>query len=816
MDAFFQEIRYGLRVLGRSPGFTTLSVITLALGVGMATAIFSVFYGVLLRPLRYERPDRIVDLHEVNPQGHQMQFADPNFEDVRSDARSLDGAAEYASTIEAVSGGSEPTRTEVALVSRDFFPILRIAPVQGRSFRAEDHRFGAAPVALVGYGYWKQFLGGAADLSSRKLTIASQPVSIIGVLPPRFSFPARAEIWLPRELYERYPSRTAHNWHVIARLRDGSSIAGTRAELQTIATRLKQQYGPDTMMTSVSVVPLREAMTGDVRAALWMLLAAVGLLLLIACANVANLLLVQSAARRHEIAIRFALGGTRSRVVRQVLVEALWLSLASGVLGVLAAFWGVRALLAVSPDVLPRMADVAVSIPVLVFALGVCMVVAVGLGVFTGLRSSADLQHALAAGGRSQGGAFVSQRTSRAIVAGQLAVTLTLLTGAVLLGRSLLNVLSVNPGFRTERVITMSLALSSVSDDQAKSRRVQFLDDLFARLRAVPGVEEVGGTSNLPLTGFHPDGAYLVMNPGEALPGDMRQLEQLFHDRARTGDAEYAAIGDGYLAALGIPLLRGRVFDARDTTDSPHVAVVSESVARDRWPGRDPLGRQIEFGNMDGDLRLLTVVGVVGDVRADTLERPAFPTIYVNVRQRPQSSSTFAVVIRTSADPATITSTARQVVRDLDPSVPPKFATLAEVVSGSVESRRFNAIFLGVFAGTALLLAVAGMYGVMAYSVTRRTNEIGVRMALGASRTTILSLVLGQGMLTAAIGVAVGIVASFAMTRTMRSMLFGLNAADPLTFTAVALLLMCVALLASYLPARRATRVDPMVALRYE
>ncbi len=813
MGAFSREVRYALRRVLKSPGFTAIAVVTLALGIGMTTAIFSVVYGVLLRPLRYERPDRIVQLHEVSAEGHQMQFADPNFEDVRSQARSLDGVAEFTEGVEAVSGGAEPTRTQVAAVSRDFFPVLHVKPVWGRGFGTDDHRFGAAPVALVGYGYWKQFLGGSTDPSSTTLTIADRVVSIVGVLPPQFSFPPAAEIWVPREIYERYPSRTAHNWNLIGRLRNGVSLPEARAELQTIASRLKLQYGQDTMMTAVAITPLREAMTGDVREALWILLGAVGLLLLIACANVANLLLVQTAARRHEIAIRFALGGTRSRVVRQLLAETLLLALGGGALGVLAAFWGLRALLALSPDALPRMGEVSLSIPVLAFSVSLCVLVAVALGVFGGLRSSSGLQHALAAGGRSSA-AFVSHRASRVIVALQLAITLTLLAGAALLGRSLLNVLSVNPGFRTEHVITMNLALSSTADDETTSRRVRFLDELFDRIRAVPGVEDVGGSSNLPLTGFHPDGTYILMNPGDGVPGNMQQLERMFHDRTRTGDAEYATVGAGYFQVLGIPLKRGRLFNAADAMNAPHVAVISEAVAREKWPGQDPLGRQIEFGNMDGDLRPLTVIGVVGDVRADTLERPAFPTIYVHCRQRPQATSAFNVVFRTSMDPAAVTSAVRQVVRDLDPTVPPKFATLAEVVSGSLQARRFNLLFVGVFAGTALVLAIAGMYGVMAYSVTRRTNEIGVRMALGASRTAILGLVLGQGLLTAAFGVALGFAASLAMTRTMASLLFGLKATDPLTLVAVALLLMSVALLASYLPARRATRVDPMVALR--
>ncbi len=816
MGTFLQDLRYGVRVLLKSPGFTAIAVITLALGIGMTTAIFSVVYGVLLRPLRYDRPEQIVQLLQRNQSGREAAFADPNFEDVRAQSSSLQGAAEYAAWQVAVSGGAEPVRTTAAYVSRDFFPILRVHPLMGRGFAAEDQRFGAAPVALVGYAYWKNFLGSTADLASKKLIVEDKPVSIIGVLPPQFDFPPAAELWMPREILERYPSRTAHNWRVVARLRDGVSLPQARAELQSIATRLKQQYGDDTWMTGVAIRPLLDAMTRDVRPALWVLLGAVGFLLLIACANVANLLLVQSAARQREIAIRFALGASRVRVVRQLVAETLMLSAAGGALGVLAAFWALRALLAVFPGVLPVTREVAINSPVLAFSLLLCLLIAVALGIFSGLRSSSGVQQSLASGGRSQTGEFVSQRVGRGIVAGQLAITLALVAGAALLGRSLLHVLSVDPGFRTERVLTMGLALPSPDQNRDKVRRIAFLDDLFARLRAVPGVTDVGGTSNLPMAGFHPDGTYVLMNPGQALPSSEPALEQMFHDKSRTGEAEYAAVSDDYLRVLGVPLLRGRFFQPSDTMDSPHVAVISESLAREKWSKEDPLGRQIEFGNMDGDLRLLTVVGVVGDLRADNLEQKASPTIYVDYRQRPQATSDFKIVIRTAGDAPAVIEAARQVLRGLDPNVPPVFATFEQLVSGSLQPRRFNVILVGVFAATALFLALAGMYGVMAHSVTRRTSEIGVRMALGATRASILRMVLGQGLLTAAVGVGVGLMASLAVTRTIRSLLFGLSPSDPLTFAGVALLLTVVALLASYLPARRATRVDPIVALRNE
>jgi len=827
METLLQDFRYGLRMLRKSPGFTALAVITLALGIGATTAIFSVVYGVLLRPLAYDHPEQIVELHEVNAQGGEMHFADPNFEDVQSQARSLQGVAEYNSGTESVSGGTEPTRVTVAAVSRDFFSVLRVQPVIGRGFLSQDERFGAVPVALVGYGYWKQFLGGNSDLSSKKLNIENRSFLIVGVLPPQFSFPPQAEIWIPRELYERLPSRSAHNWQVIGRLRDGYSVPQAHAELQAIATRLKREYGQDTMMVDVAIATLRAAMTSQVRPALWTLLGAVGFLLLIACANVANLLLVQGAARQREIAVRCALGASRSRVMRQLAAESLALTAGGAAVGVLAAFWGVRALLALSPDALPRAGAVSISIPVLGFSSVLAVLVALSLGVSTGLRCSAGhVQHALAAGGRAQTGAPVTQHLSRVIVAGQLAITLALLAGAALLGRSLMRVLSIHPGFRTEHVVTMNLALPSIWDwsapdlfaskDAASARRVEFFDQVFARLRQLPGVQDVGGTAALPIAHGAADGSYVLMNPGQAAPHNIQDMEQLSHDPGRTGNADYSAVTSGYFRVLGIPLLRGRLFNRGDTIGSPHAALISESLAREKWPNQNPLGHQIEFGNMDGDLRLLTVVGVVGDVREASLERPARPTIYVDCRQRPETTYDFTVVLRTNANPGAIISAARQIVRELDPNVPPNFATLAEVVSGSVQPRRFNLILVGLFAGTALLLATAGMYGVMAYSVNRRTNEIGIRMALGASQTSVLRMVLGQGLLTAVGGVFAGIVVSLAVTRSLGSLLFGLSPSDPLTFAGTALLLVIVAILASYVPARRAAKVDPMVALRYE
>jgi predicted permease len=437
-----------------------------------------------------------------------------------------------------------------------------------------------------------------------------------------------------------------------------------------------------------------------------------------------------------------------------------------------------------------------------------------------------DVQRGLGEAGRSPTGALALQRLGRAIVAGQLAITLVLLVGASLLGRSLLRVLSVDPGFRTERILTMQLALPPVDSlglpqaaqlDALTAKRIQFLDQVMTQVRAIPGVLDAGGTGSLPLTdSAPPDGVYLLINPGQAVPKSLEQLGQLFHDTSRTGDAEYSAVTAGFFRVLGIPLLRGRLFNAGDSAFSPHVALINQSLAREKWPNQDPIGRQIEFGGMDGDLRLLTVVGVVGDIHEDSLEQAAPPTIYVDIRQRPEQSRDFTVVIRTDADPAAVISAARRVVHDLDPNVPPQFGSMEEAVSESVQPRRFNLFVIAVFAATALLLAIAGVYGVMAYSVTRRTSEIGVRMALGATPANVLRLMLGQGFWTATVGVAIGLLVSVAAARAMATLLFGLSPTDPLTFAAAALLLALVAVLASYFPARRATKVDPMAALRYE
>jgi len=813
MMTLMQDLRFALRVLRKNPGFSLISFLTLTLGIGATTAIFSVVYGVLLRPLPYEKPDQIVRLWEASTSGHPMNFADPNFDDLYAQNHTLQGMAEYTAVPEPVSGGSEPTRNTVAAVSQDFFSILRVQPVRGRSFDADDQRFGATQTAMVSYGYWQQYLGGAENLDAIKLRIDNHPVSVIGVLPAGFRFPEDSSIWIPRGHYEHLTSRTAHNWRIIARLHDGVSAVQAHAELSAIARQIKQQYGQDVDLVDVSIAGLQQALTQDVRPALLVLLGAVGFLLLIACANVANLLLVQASAREKELAIRSAIGAARLRIVRQFLTEALLLSFAGGLAGLLAAWWGVKALSQMAPADWASIEAVSINLPVLIFALGISFVVAVGLGVFTAFRATAgNVQQRLAEHGRSQVGTFSSQRLGRSIIAGQLAVTLVLLTGAGLLGRSLIRLLAVDPGFRIENIVTANLIHFAPNDRD----RTQFLNQLLGQLSVLPGVQQAGATSSLPLAQGLADGTYVMLNSGEQPPTQMQDMERLFHDDARTGHADYNATSEDYFRALGIPLIQGRWFDDHDTIDAAHVALINEAMAKDKWPNQNPLGHTIEFGNMDGDMRALTIVGVVGNVRQASLEAQPRPTLYVTYRQRPQRMDSFSLVLRTVADPAATIASARRIVHTLDPGAPPDFNMFTQVFSRSLSARRFNLILVGVFAGTAFLLAIIGLYGVMSYVVTQRTGEFGIRTALGAAPGNILRLVLAQGITTILAGVLVGIGGALALTRMLHSLVFGLSTNDPLTFAGVALVLAVVALLACYIPARRAAKIDPMVALRYE
>jgi ABC-type antimicrobial peptide transport system permease subunit len=839
-DTVLQDLRYAARTLRKSPAFTSVAVLTLALGIGATTAIFSMVYGVLLRPLPYRDAGRIVRLWELNAKGNRMNLADPNFAAVRAQSRSLEGVAEYGSGVTTALGGTEPARIMTASVAQDFFSIMGVQPVRGRGFLPEEQRSGAGMAALVSYSYWKQTLGGTDDLASIRLKIDDKPAAVVGVLPPGFRFPGNSDVWVPRELTEVLPSPSAHNWDAIAKVRSGITLTQARAEFLTVAQRLKEQYGQDTETANFDAEPLREAMTSDTRPALLILMGEAAFLLLIACANVVNLMLTQSAGRERELSIRSALGAERSRLLRQFLTESLLLSVIGGGLGILLAYWGVNALLALAPANLPRLEDVSISLPVLSFSFGVVVLVSLALGVFIAVRgASADPRNALAEGGRGQTGALNKHRLNRLITVGQLASAFVLLVGAGLLGTSLLKLLAVDSGFRTAGVLTMDLVLP---EDPARTHRVAFVNDMFRELRRVPGVEEVGVTNALPLAAAsRSDGYYIQMNPGQIslktqelikrsatedilkdpklLAELTRFMEDLFHDRAHLGEADYVMASEGYFKTVGIPLLQGRLFDDRDSLDAPHVALVSKALADEKWPNESPLGRTVEFGGIDGDLRLLTIVGVVGDVRDRSLESRPRPIIYVNYRQRGQNSQIYSVVMRNSDDsrkPDAIVSAARGIVHNLNPDLAPRFRTLSEVYSSSLETRRFSLVLIGSFSATALLLALAGIYGVTSYSVAQRTSEIGIRMALGASTSQVLGMVLKQGAVTGISGVILGALGALALTRWLQSQLFAMNPTDHATFIGVGALLLLVSLAACWIPARRAASVDPLTALRHE
>jgi predicted permease len=823
MNKFWQDFRYATRVLGRNPGVTAIMVFTLALAIGATTAIFSVVYGVLLRPLPYPGADRIVAISELNSQGRLSRLADPNFDDFRDQSHSFQSIAKYTAETISVSGGSTPTRTPVAAVTSQLLNVFGVEPIIGRDFTASDNQKGAAPVALVSYSYWRQYLGSAQDLSQSHLKINDAVYSEIGVLPSGFRFPDEAEIWLAADIGGENLSRTSHNYSAVGRLKDGVSVDQARQDISAIAQRIYQASSEknDYLLRDARVVPLQDSITGEVRSPLLILLGAVGFLLLVACANVANLLLAQASVRERELSIRSALGAARGRLVRQFLTEAFLLSLIGGALGLLIALWGVAGLLAVAPKTLPRLDTVSISVPVLLFAFVLCTVVAVGLGAFTAFRATrGDLRQGLDEGGRGQAGSQGSQRIGRALVAAQMAITLVLVIGAGLLGRSLMKVLEVDPGFRVDKIVAMDVSLPwenmsqpRPDDPNAKSAQGIFFANLIDRLKQIPGVRSVGAASALPMTGGLSDGMFVLMTQNE-VPKTPDGFDALWNQKERIGNADFCVATNGYFQVLGIPLVRGRMFDDRDAPNAPHVAVISESLAHDRWPHQDPVGHTIEFGNMDGDLRLLTIVGIVGDTHEYGLDEPPRPTVYVDLFQRPRAEMTITML--SDADTRLVSSTARGILRDLNPQIPPSFQTFQQVYSASLGSRKFNVILVGFFGITALLLASAGVFSVMAYSVSRRTREFGVRVALGATPRDVLRMVLGQGMRTILVGVAIGIVGSFALTQTVSSLLFGVTATDPLTFAAVTVLLIAVALLACYIPARRATKVDPMVALRYE
>jgi putative ABC transport system permease protein len=827
MERFCHDLRHGARLLSRKPGFTAIAILTLALGIGGSTSIFSVVYGVLLRPLPYPEADRIVRVFEVTAKGHHIEFSDPDFGDLRDQSTSFENVVEFADYgLEPVGGDVEPKLAHVAHVSGGFFDVMGVHPVVG-GFPADQLHVGGTPTVLVSYGFWKQYLGGTPDFRTKHLSLENHLAIIAGVMPAGFDYPDHAQIWAPREQTPIVPYRTGHNYNVIARLKSGTTLAAAQAEATGIARRLKQRYGNDCDMTDAALVPLEEQIVGSARPALLILLGAVGLLLLVACANVANLLLAQAAGRQRELAVRVALGATRGHLSAQFVSESLLLSAGGALLGLPVAIWGVNALLALEPGKLPRAEEVSVHPAVLAFAAGLAVLTATGLGLVTAMRASGrDTQEALKGGERTQTGGASSHRLRMVLMGAQVAVTLVLLIGAGLLGRSFFRLLNVDPGFRTRDIVTMDLPGVGPDVDlqnlqpaghAALARETQFLSTLLERLRAVPGVEQAGGINGLPMTGQGADGGFLVLSGSEKTItlDELNRLFAEYHgDPARMGHAEYRIASPGYFAAMAIPLLRGRLFDERDGADTPPVAVISQSLAQSQWPGQNPIGKLIEYGNMDLDMRPITIVGVVGDVRDTSLDVKPAPTFYVDYRQRPNALNDFTVVIHTSRAAAAIVPIARSIEHELRSDLPVRFDTIDGVISATVADRQFNLLLLGAFALTALMLALMGVYGVVSYLVSQRTKEIGIRMALGAEAGDVVRMIAKEGLQVILAGAVVGVAGALALTRLLQSLLFGVSAADPMTFLTVVALITAAGLAACYVPARRAARVDPITALR--
>jgi len=809
MGMFLQDVKYGLRMLLKSPGFTTAAVLALALGVGVNTAIFSIVNGILLRPLPYHESSRLLSLAEINPSEGPESFpvSAPNFVDWKRQSQVFENMAAYRSGSSAgfnLTGiGTEPERIQGVAVSANLFSTLGINPLHGRAFQPEEDREGSAKVVILSDSLWQRRFGSDPNILGKTLTMNGKSHQVVGVMPPAFEFPvqtSKVELWVPLVLSQEdlgESMRGLHKLSVVARLKQGVTQGQAEAEMVTIASRLQQQYPESNANKTARVVPLLNEVVGNIRPALFILLGAVGCVLLIACANVANLLLARASARKKEVAIRTALGASRLCIIRQLLTESVMLALLGGALGLLLARLGTGFLIAVSPDSIPRLREVGMDMRVLGFTILISLITGVVFGLAPALQSSkTDLNEALKEGGGKASAGVQRNRIRSVLVISEVAIALLLLISAGLLIKSFLNLHKVSPGFNPQNVVTMRVPLPESKYSEPPQARA-FYQDLLGRVKALPGVQSAGVTSSIPLTGWNSIFGFEI--PGRpAAPG-------------QTLEAEFIAISPDYMSAMGIPLLRGRLLSDNDSKATPGVILINETMARRHWRNEEAVGKQIKVGPS-----MREIVGVVSDVKQDGLNAESRDQMYASIYQVPSPASKI-LVVRTSNDPRNLIPFLRNQVLAVDHDQPvTSIRTMEEVLAESLAKPRLYMILLGVFGAVALVLAAIGIYSVLAYSVTQRTHEIGIRLALGAVPRDVIRLVVGQGMVLALIGIVIGLVAALLLSRTMSSLIYGISSTDLTIFGGIPIILAVVALLACFIPARRATKISPIIALRYE
>ncbi len=817
MGTLLQDIRHGIRMLLKNPGFTLIAVLTLALGIGANTALFSVVNGVILNPLPYPQPDQLVMLYENSLAFEKSSISYPNLKDWQRSNSTLAEIAGYRSDDFTVTGSGETERVRVGMVSADFFPILGVKPLLGRLFSSDDDRRTAAPVTLISYGLWQRKFGSAPDIVGKRMNMNGRDYTVIGAMPASFhlqinNFDTAKDVYIPLGQFSDplFQDRGVHEgMDAIGRLQPGVSLAAARTDMNQIARNLAAAYPNEDKNAGVTILPLKQDMVRDVQLFLWVLLGAVGFVLLIACVNVANLQLARSTGRAREFAIRAALGASQGRVIRQLLTESVLIGLAGGGIGASLAAWGTQAAIRVLPNTLPRAEEVRLDAHVLMFTLVVSILAGIVFGLAPALKTSRpNLQDTLKESGRGASGA--KHRALGVFVVVEMAMALVLLTGAGLMIRSLAALWSVDPGFNPHNILVFDVSLSPTLGANAVSTR-SALRELDEKLQEVPGVQAESSTGGaLPMTGdnelpFWPD--------GKPKPANQAEMDQTLS----------YVVEPGYLNAMGVRLDRGRFFTANDNEHASPVIVVDDDFARKYFPGEDPIGKRIHFAILN---TAPEIVGVVGHVKHWGLDSEADhqkiqAETYMPLMQIPDQfwsgSPQAQVVVRTSGPPTAIAGAMLQAITKLNSqNVMFETRTMDAIIGESLAARRFSMALLSIFAGIALLLSSIGIYGVISYVVGQRTHEIGIRMALGAQRPDVLRLMLGEGMKMAIVGVGIGVCAALGLTHLMVKMLFGVSATDPVTFAGVAVVLSGVALAACYIPARRAMRVDPIIALRYE